>query len=325
MGSVIRLLLPLAGLAILAILLASADLATVWQGLIAVGLLGVVLILIVHAISFCGDSALWLLCYTKLSFTWRWIGRLYVVRLVGEAYNQATPLASVGGEPLKAKILKDRYGVAYTDSASAFLIDRTANLVALGLFLAIGFLALIQDHRFDIVLRHAASVGLLGICMLVVAVGLMQTIGLFARVKRSRDWLPNSRIAVFLDKAIAFEQDLAHFYAEYRARFGLVVTLALLTWISGIVEIWIVLTALDVSVGLLDLWLVEAIAQLVRAAVFFIPSGIGVVDASFVSLIALLTGDINHGAVVAITRRFRDLVWIAAGMLLAVPVVSTRR
>jgi limonene-1,2-epoxide hydrolase len=66
-------------------------------------------------------------------------------------------------------------------------------------------------------------------------------------------------------------------------------------WIAGLLEIRVVLAAVGRPVSLLDAWVIEALAQLIRMSAFFIPSGLGVVDAAIVLVAGLLAGDTNYG------------------------------
>ena len=315
----LRWAFPLLGVALLAAVLMRADLAAVGSGLLAVGLSGVVAVLVIHAISFLGDSVLWLLSYESLPCNRRWTSRLYAVRLFGEAYNNATPFASMGGEPVKAQVLKDRYGVAYTASGIAFFVAKTANLLALAAFLAVGFTTMLGDRRYPQASEWVATLGLVVFFSAVVVFFVLQRGSWTARVTRflgSRTGHAALRRA--LESVAVFDTQLGNFYRAHQARFALICLLAFLTWVAGIGEVWVVLYALGHPISLLDAWVVEALAQLVRTAAFFIPAGLGVMDASFVTVLGWLTGSGSAGVVVAIVRRFRDLVWLAAGVAVGV-------
>ena len=318
-----QVMFPLLGVALLLVVLARSDLDAVWAGITLVGWLGIAIVLAIHALSFLGDSALWLLAYPELPFSARWCRRFYEVRLIGEAYNNATPFASMGGEPLKAKLMKDRYDIPYTASAIAFLVAKTANLAALCAFLLVGFAAMLLDPRFTTPYKGFAAAGLAAFAVATIVVIVLQRSGIGARLQQRLARRHSSgRLQKLLARIVDFESQLGEFYAVHHARFHLTVVLALGTWIAGLFEVWVVLATIGHPISLVDAWIVEAVAQLIRVAVFFIPSGLGVVDASFVLVVGLLTGNSSYGVVVAIARRFRDLVWLGAGM--ALPLIRAR-
>jgi hypothetical protein len=69
-------------------------------------------------------------------------------------------------------------------------------------------------------------------------------------------------------------------------------------------------------ISLTDAWVIEAAVQLVRSGAFFIPAGIGMQEGAFFVIIALLTGQPALGLAVAAVRRFREVIWIAWGLVL---------
>jgi len=311
-----RLLLPLSGLGLLAFVLWQVDFAALGLHLAQVGLAGFLGVVAVHAWSFWLDVVLWQLAFTSPRAALRHNAEFYLIRLIGEAYNNALPLASVGGEPIKAKLLRDHLGIDYTQSGVAFLVAKTANLIALVIFLAAGFAFMLADPRFSPAYRTFAGLGLGFFAvsiLLLAAVQQARAAPLFQRLMARRAEHP--RVAKVLVGLTHFDDQLAACYRGAPRRFVGIVLLALMTWLAGIVEIWIILAAVDTHVTLQEAWVVEAAVQLVRTAAFFIPSGLGVVDGSFVLVVGIVTGSQSLGVLVAVVRRARDLLWIVAGFL----------
>ncbi|MEN9728068.1 MAG: hypothetical protein RL434_2434 [Pseudomonadota bacterium] len=320
-----RLLLPVSGLALLALLLSQVDFAALGQHLTQVGAAGFLGVVIVHAWSFWFDVVLWQLAFTSPRAALRHNGEFYLIRLIGEAYNNALPLASVGGEPVKAKLLRDHLGIDYTQSGVAFLVAKTANLIALVIFLAIGFAFMLADMRFSAAYRTVAGMGLGFFAFSILILVVMQqtrAAPLFKRLMARRADHP--WVARALAALAHFDDQLAACYRGAPRRFLWIVMLALITWLAGIVEIWIILKAVDAPVTLQEAWVVEAAVQLVRTAAFFIPSGLGVVDGSFVLVVGIITGSPGLGVLVAVVRRARDLLWIAAGFLAGLRYLGRR-
>ena len=63
--------------------------------------------------------------------------KLLAVRTAGEVVNMTTPTAYVGGEPLKAYLLK-RYGVPMVDGLASVVIAKTTMTIAQIIFILIG-------------------------------------------------------------------------------------------------------------------------------------------------------------------------------------------
>ena len=115
----------LIGGALLALILLKTDFNLLLTQIASVGVIGVGVILTIYALYFGADSLSWQVTIDKVPMNLRWIGRFYAVRMVGEAYNNITPVASLGGEPLKAWLLKSNWQVPLTDSSVAFVISKT--------------------------------------------------------------------------------------------------------------------------------------------------------------------------------------------------------
>ena len=313
--SLVRIALPLLGLLLFGVLLTRLDVTILQNQLVAAGMIGFIGVLAVHAVSFLCDVVLWLRSFPDLPQTQgRW-WTFYRVRLVGEAWNNALPLATVGGEPLKARLLKDLFGIGYLASGAAFMIAKTANLIALVAFLAVGFVCMLGDARFPQLYQWTAG---LGLAAFAIACGLLW----FAQQGRLARWLeriaPRSRrdsrrLQQILDALQRFDAALIDGYRRSPMRMTMIVLLAFATWIAGVFEVQIILGAAGHPVSFADAWMVEAAAQLVRAAAFLVPAGLGVVDGSFVLVVGIVTGSTPLGFLVAVVRRARDLAWIGLG------------
>ncbi len=315
--SIVRFVLPVLGLGLFALLLSHVDAEELRHQLGAVGIAGFMAVLGVHALSFLCDVVLWQRSFPDQRLTrGRWL-MFYRIRLVGEAWNNALPLATVGGEPLKAHLLKALYGIDYVASGTAFLIAKTANLVALVGFLAIGFACMLGDPRFAAFYQWTAG---LGLAAFAIACGLLW----FAQQGRLAQGIerlaPGSlhdspRLARALNVIQRFDAALVDGYRQSPRHMATLLLLAFATWVAGIFEIQIILNAVGHPVSSTDAWIVEAAAQLVRAAAFFVPAGVGVVDGSFVLIVGIVTGSTPLGMLVAIVRRARDVVWIGLGFV----------
>ena len=62
--------------------------------------------------------------------------------------------------------------------------------------------------------------------------------------------------------------------------------------------------------------MIESFVQIVKAATFFIPVSLGALVGAFMFIIGLITGNNTLGLSAALVRRFREIVWIAWGMMI---------
>ncbi len=305
----------LLGLLLLGLAVRDMDMTEVLSHVRDIGLFGMGFVLLFFAATFLMDVAGWQLALLSVPLDLRWLWRLYLVRTAGEAINNITPFGSMGGEPVKALMLKTRYGVSYQDSSVSLILAKTLILMALVLFLALGFCLLLPAERLSTSYKAVAALGL---------TGLATGIGLFFLVQRyrisswlgrhlgarwaSRRWQQAVRLVHEIDERVA------GFYTAHRGRMMGVFLLALLNWIMGVGEVYAVMYLLGHPVSFVDAWIMEALVQLVRAGTSFIPSSLGAQEGTFKVVCAALTGDPSLGLACAVVRRVREVIWIAAGI-----------
>tara|TARA_R110002110_G_scaffold5184_3_gene26778 strand:- start:864 stop:1883 length:1020 start_codon:yes stop_codon:yes gene_type:complete len=311
------------GLGLLTAVLMSTDLTQVGTYLSQVGI-GVVLMIAVYKFAFVLDSWAWLMTLRSLPMRGVWIFRFWLVRMVGEAVNNATPLAGMGGEPVKAAILNRTYGIGYGDGFASIVLARTTFVIGLVPFLLIGFALLLLEPGLSEPFKWAAGVGL---------VGLSGGIGAFFAIQRLRltsrtgGWfagiLARPRLRNIFEKVGEFEDRLVDFYRFSPGRFAATVVLSFVNWSLGALEVWIAFYLLGAPVTFAEAWIIEAIVQLVRVGAFFVPLALGTQEGAFTVTVGALTGNPALGVAVAVLRRFRELVVLAAGLTMG-PLVFGR-
>ena len=155
-----RVLCLAAGLALFALVLREVDMGAVASAAAAFGVTAMLAVLALYAVEFLVDTAGWHLAVTSVPFDTGWLKRLFVARLVGEAVNAVTPLAGMGGEPVKTWLLKRRHAIEYGESAASLVIARTVNLLALIPFAGIGLMLAAADPRLPDAYGASAGIGL---------------------------------------------------------------------------------------------------------------------------------------------------------------------
>jgi len=328
----LRLVMLLLGLGLLAWLLRASDLEQVGAALVQLGVAGATAVVAIYLLAFVVDTLSWQLALPApigpapigpatigsvgARSALAWLYRLWQVRMVGEALNLALP-TTVGGEPVKAVLLKQHYGVGFKQSGASLIIAKTVNLLALVGFALIGLLAMLANDLLPGSYRLAATAGLAAL-----AVG---SIGFFA-VQRWRvasrlaqalaRWRPARRLAALLEQLDAVEDQFHDFYVRRPRRFAAALGLAFVNWCLGAAELWVVMILLGHPASWAEAWMLAALVELVRAGTFFIPGSLGAAELAFVLIVEGLTGQAALGLAVGLVRRARELLWVAWGLAL---------
>jgi uncharacterized protein len=313
----VRVLALLFGIGLLAVVVAQADLEDLWRRLVQLGGIGALAVAAAYFLAFLVDTISWQLMLPSVRLNARWLYRLWKVRMVGEAFNLVIPAGSMGGEPLKAYLLKRFHGIGYREGGASLIIAKTVNMAALVAFTAVGFVFVLIERDLPDLYRWIAGTGLLA---LAAGIGGFYMVQRWRLASRLAGWLARRRIGrrleAFLEHIHDVDDRFADFYGEQRGRFAAAWLLALLNWLLGMAELYVIMWFLGLPLSLSDIWLIEAMAQLVRAAAFFIPGSLGATEGVFFLLYGALTGVPTLGLVVAVIRRARELLWIAWGLAL---------
>lgn len=308
----------LVGLLLLGLILQRTDLAELWSQVARVGAGGMLAVLCVYALYFGADAVSWQLALPSVGMNARWIGRMYVVRMIGEAYNNITPTASLGGEPIKAWLLKVNWGVPLRDSGASLVIAKTTSMCSLVVFVAIGVLMLLDHPGFTATHKAIAAGGLAFLIFSTVVFFLMQHLRLSSfiagRLGRSRF---GRRLAGVIAAAEDIDHQFARFYREHGQRLWWSFAFAMANWLLGAVEVYLIMNFVGYPASYTEVWMIECMVQLVRTVTFFIPAGIGTQEGAFLIGVGALTGVPSAGVATALVRRFRDLIWISISLVLA--------
>ncbi len=311
----LKLIALLAGVALLAWLLSTTDLAAVGEHVRRLGITGIIVINIVFLIGFSADVGAWLLLFRSLAFNGTWLARLWVAQLVGEAVNILAPFGSLGGEPLKAITLNRRYNVSYSEGTASILLAQTVNSLAEVPYAIIGVVLLMGRGLLPPAVETAivAATAIITVFMLLILVLLhLRTLVLIEqRLARSR-W--GAKLAKVLIVLKDIEEHLFHIVRRSPLQLTGAFVLSFLVWVAGGLEMYLIFYFLGHAISFADAWIAETVIVLVRSATFFIPGHLGAQDGAIALIATALTGSPDMGLAAALVRRGRELLWAVIGI-----------
>ena len=238
-------------------------------------------------------------------------GALFSARLAGEAFNLTTPTANVGGEAVKAWLI--RHHVGLDESLPSVIVAKTTITIAQGLLLIVGlpcaWLLLSHDSPLLTIMLWLLVVEVLAVGGFIV----FQVGGLLGRGGRALGRF------VFLERLAGglgrLDSSLAIFYRREPLRLVLSTLFHFLGWVASAFEVWVVLHLLGVEISLTAALLIEAFSTAVRFATFMVPAGIGALEGGHVAIFTALGLGGTTGLSFSIVRRIREATWIGVGFL----------
>ena len=239
--------------------------------------------------------------------------RLFGARLAGEALNLVTAVGSVGGEAVKAWLI--RRDVAYAESVPSVVIAKTTITIAQALFLLIGVALawtmpatdsrVITAMLWLLVVEVAAVAGFVAV----------QVVGVVGRAGRLLEWFGVVRRD---DYAQQLDAALRDYYRRDWRRLSLSTGFHLGGWLLGAVEAYLILFFLGISADLVTATVIEALGAGVRFATFLIPASLGAFESANAAAFEAMGLGAGAGLAFSFVRRARQIGWIGFGLLVLV-------
>jgi len=308
-GRLLRPLLLAAGIAVVAWLVWDLGPAAVWDAIHTLSWRLGLIVLFPFCLAVAVDTLGWLVLLPECRVP---RGTLAAARLAGEAANLLTPTASVGGEPLKAYLVRDRLPLAL--GLASVVVDKTTVVMGQAAFLTAGLAVAL------LVLEPSRTVTIVMAALLaaeIIAVGgfaLVQIRGGIAGAGRILHRLGVGRAESHRELLREVDGRLARMYRERRGRVLLSALLHTLGWALGGLEIYLVLTLAGIPVSLATALVLEAAGCAVRFATFMIPGSLGALEGGNVAIFAAFGLPGAAGLSFSLVRRLREATWALAGL-----------
>lgn len=251
------------------------------------------------------------------------VTRLFWIRLAGTAFNQLTPTATVGGELVKAALLRPS---ASTSAAVASLIAaRMSYAVGQAVLVLIGLAALLARLEGAPELAWAVVGAFVLTLAGVLGFILLQRRGVFADLVAGagRFGLPAAPLARLRAGGAALDRHLGVLYRRHPGAFAASVAWHLVGQALGLLQLWCILQWLGAPATLVTCLALEAFAVVVDSAMFLVPARIGVQEGGRVLVFTALGFGAATGLAVALIVRLTQLA--SAGLGLAAYAVLSLR
>jgi glycosyltransferase 2 family protein len=306
----LKLVLLVLGIAVIAFSVHRIGLSPVLETLARLTWWQLVVVCLPFAVIMAVDTLGWRFAFPRDAAPFH---RLYGARLAGEALNLVTAFGSVGGEAVKAWLI--RRDVTYEESVPSVVIAKTTLTIAQALFLLIGvalaWTTLAVDSRvlgamiWLLVVEVAAVVGFVGV----------QLAGIVGRAGRLLEWFG---VLKRDDSAQRLDADLRDYYRQDWRRLSLSTGFHLAGWLLGAAEAYLILLFLEIPANLVTATVIEALGAGVRFATFLVPASIGAFEGANAAAFEAIGLGAGAGLAFSFVRRARQLVWIGIGLLVLV-------
>jgi len=247
--------------------------------------------------------------------------RLFLARIAGEAVNNLTPTANLGGEPIKVYLLR-AHGLTTETGLASVVVAKTTLMVSQIVFILLGVPFFL--YRLGWVRQGWWVIGPLlglayGFTLLLIR---WQRRGLMGMAVRALQWiLPHWQILTkWEERARQIDAHLLGFYDGNTRGFLASTVYHLLGWLLGAAEVQFFFYLMGVPVAPVDSLIIETMVQPFTVAALVIPGGLGVQEAGGVFLCRLLGLDDGAGLTLMALKRAREAVYNVIGLVVLVRV-----
>ncbi len=232
---------------------------------------------------------------------------------IGSSVNFLLPVATIGGEFVKARVLTLR-SVRGVDAAASVLLDKTVQAVSVLLWALIGMTILVVVAP-DEPMVTAALAGLALLMLGIAGFVLVQYAGAFGMFARPAARMSSSgRWQSLIESAADFDAVIRDLYR----RPGVIVTSTCLRLAKRVVmagEVWLVAWLVGYPIGLEEAVMLNSLAIALRSAAFVVPGGIGVQEGGYVVVGALVGLPADVMLTISLATRLGELIEGLPGLL----------
>jgi len=264
----------------------------------------------------------WAPCLLAAAYSWRILfpkqhtpefGSVLKALWIGRAINTLLPVASIGGEIAKARLIT-LWGTSGVDSSASVLVDKTVQAMAVAVWAFTGTLLLIY-LALDDELAIAAMLGITALAGGLLGFILVQHAGMVGFMASAvGKFVSSDGWEEITNNAREVDTIVREIYSDYRC-----VIISTLWRTLGLVlqtsEVWLACYLLGFPISILEALMLKSLTSTISDIAFFIPNAYGVQEGGYVMLGALLGMTPDIALAVSLATRIRELVVDIPGLL----------
>lgn len=242
-------------------------------------------------------------------------GQMFQAKLAGESLTYLSVAGPLLGEPTRATLLRERLPLVV--GLGGTLIEVGVYALTAGLVTLAGLVLGLLRVTLEAPLERAGWLG-----VVVLGLALVAAWALLRRqvhfLSAGLGWASRGRLGRWLEPRrshlVQIEEQMLRFYSRNARDFRAVFLWDCLAQVFALLEIYVILGALGLEVGLAELLILEALTKVIKALFFFVPGRVGTDEGGIGVVFQALGFGLARGVGLALVRRLRAMVWSAAGL-----------
>jgi putative membrane protein len=298
----------------------------IWQGV-----LEVIQLLLTSGWSLLWLSLIWLPSFIPATQGWRVLFQVdkrpgfipsFLAMWLGRAVNNLLPVATIGGEIAKARIIS-LHGVKGIDAAASVMVDKVIQAISVAIwgFIGVSTLLILSDNDE---LAFYAILGFITLASCAIGFLYVQKAGLLgmlskfgSKLVKHDAWEDITFNAQEIDTAVA---DIYN----HRQQILQAVVYRTLGQVFETAEVWLACYLMGHPIGLLEAIMLKSLTSTLRDVAFVIPNGYGVQEGAYILIGSLVGLDANTSLAVSLAIRIRDLIFDPTGLMVLHRIESSQ-
>ncbi|MBT6406801.1 MAG: TIGR00374 family protein [Rhodospirillaceae bacterium] len=238
----------------------------------------------------------------------------FYAQWMGRAVNTLLPVASIGGEVVKARMLI-LWGIDAAHASASAVVDKTIQALTIILWgtagtILLAYLALDDDLVMSILVSGAViGAGIAGFVI-------VQQAGMFGFMAKSAHKITKSDFfGDLIETAGAVDQTVKELY-RLRGRVAVATLWRLVALISQTGEVWLAAYLLGYPISIVEALLLKSLSSTLSDFAFVVPNSYGVQEGAFVVLGGLIGLTPEVSLAISLAIRIRELLIDLPGLML---------
>ncbi len=237
----------------------------------------------------------------------------FYAQWMGRAVNTLLPVASIGGEVVKARVLV-LWGIDAGHSAASTIVDKTVQVITIIIWGVIG-VSLLAMMALDNQLVISALIGMALLGAGVAGFFVVQKAGIFGIVARSAHKVTGSEfVGGLVDRADEVDLIVTQVYGR-RGQLAAATVWRMMALILQSGEVWLAAYLLGFPISIVEAVMLKSLSSTLSDAAFVVPNSYGVQEGAFVVLGALIGMPADMALAVSLAIRIRELLIDVPGLV----------
>lgn len=253
----------------------------------------------------------WQVILNSLGYSIRFLNLVWY-HFAGFCFGYVIPSAQMGGEPIKALLLK-RHNVRFPEALSSVVIDGSLMLSANFIVISVGFVLLLLSYPLSLQFRFLLFIiaAILAAALVVYYWRILKGKAFFTPVLKGFGFTKRKALNHIFQKVAQMERYVIDFFQNKQRVLLEVLLLSVMGTALILVEFWLALMIVGYRPTLLETILATAAQAFVY--LFPVPGSLGVQEAGQATLGIIAGFTSSVGVALSLVIRARDIIWTLIG------------